>query len=104
MLVSEYVNALRSISAWCLLVAVGIGSSHAATTAQRFTFEDITAVRDVADPQIAPEGAWIAYTVTANDLEKDKRVTHIWMTSWDGKQTAQLTNSDHSEHTPRWSP
>jgi dipeptidyl aminopeptidase/acylaminoacyl peptidase len=104
MIVREHMNSLRSIPAWCLLVAIGIGTSHAATTAQRFTFEDITAVRDVADPQIAPEGEWVAYTVATNDLEKDKSVTHVWMASWDGRQTVQLTNSDHNEHTPRWSP
>ena len=38
------------------------------------------------------------------DLVKDKRITHIWMANWDGRRTLQLTQSENSEHTPRWSP
>lgn len=57
-----------------------------------------------SDPQISPDGAWVAYAVRSNDVIKDKRVSHVWMTSWDGKETVQLTHSEEGEDTPRWSP
>ncbi len=66
--------------------------------------EDINAVAEVADPQLSIDGEWIAYTVGRADLQKDEQRTHVWMTSWDGGQTVQLTQSEGSEHTPRWSP
>ena len=59
---------------------------------------------DVADPQISPDGLWAAYTVTTTDSVKDQTNTDIWMISWDGKNTLQLTNSDEDETTPRFSP
>ncbi len=68
------------------------------------TAEDINAVREVSDPQLSPDGQWVAYVVRSADPVKDKAKSHIWMSSWDGKQSIQLTNSDDSEHTPRWSP
>jgi dipeptidyl aminopeptidase/acylaminoacyl peptidase len=78
----------------------------AGTVAQprALTSADITAVRDVADPRLSPDGKWVAYTVRTADHASDKRVTHVWMASWDGKENVQLTYGEHSADTPRWSP
>jgi dipeptidyl aminopeptidase/acylaminoacyl peptidase len=65
---------------------------------------DLARVKDVADPQISPDGAWVAYTVSTPDTVKDKDNTDLWMASWDGKQQVQLTRSPAAEHAPRWSP
>ena len=69
-----------------------------------FTADDINSVREVDDPQLSPEGDWVAYTVRVTDAVQDKRTTHVWMSSWDGQRTQQLTSSDAGESTPRWSP
>jgi len=61
-------------------------------------------LRSVSDPQLAPGGDWVAYTVTTIDSAKDARDADIWMTSWDGTQTIRLTASSESETSPRWSP
>ena len=67
--------------------------------------DDITRIVDVEDPQIDAAGAWIAYTATTTDVDKDKTESHLWMVSWDGKQQIQLTNrKGESEHTARFSP
>ena len=66
--------------------------------------DDLAGIRTVMDPQVSPEGNWVAYTVRTLDMKEDKRHTHIWMTSWDGARTLQLTSSKDSEHMPRWSP
>lgn len=68
------------------------------------TLDDLFALRTVGDPQISPDGAWVAYTVETLDLEEDKKISHIWMTSWDGLKTLRLTTSKEGESTPRWSP
>ena len=69
-----------------------------------FTLDDLTREHHVSDPEISPDGAWVAYSVRTTDLKDDKRETHIWMTSWDGKETQRLTSGKDSESTPRWSP
>lgn len=66
--------------------------------------EDINAVREVSDPQLSPDGQWVAHVVRTADPVKDKVASHLWMSSWDGKQSVQLTYSEDSEHSPRWSP
>jgi len=65
---------------------------------------DIYRLRSVRDPQVSPEGGWVAYTVTTIDSAKDRSETDIWMTSWDGAQTIRVTSTPGSENTPRWSP
>ncbi len=65
---------------------------------------DVYLLKNIGDPQISPDGKWVAYTVSSVDTSKDRRNSDIWMVSWDGEQTIQLTNSDDGESTPRWSP
>jgi len=66
--------------------------------------DDLAAFREVSDPQISPDGAWVVYTVRTTNSKEDKRNSDLWMTHWDGKQTQQFTFSKESEHSPRWSP
>lgn len=65
---------------------------------------DIYRMRTVRDPQVSPEGDWVAYTVTQIDSAKDRSETDIWMTRWDGTQTIRLTSTPGGESSPRWSP
>ena len=65
---------------------------------------DVYRLKTVGDAQVSPEGKWVAYTVSTVDTVKDKRNTDIWMVSWDGTETVQLTNSTEGESSPRWSP
>lgn len=66
--------------------------------------DDIFRFRDVRDPQISPDGQWVAYVVSAVDVKEDKANSDIWMVSFDGKTERQLTWSADSESSPRWSP
>ncbi|MGH7545988.1 MAG: TolB family protein, partial [Gemmatimonadota bacterium] len=68
------------------------------------TASDLFRIRDVSDPQMSPDGEWVAYAVTTRDSARDESDSDIWMTSWDGARTLRLTTSPESEHTPRWSP
>jgi dipeptidyl aminopeptidase/acylaminoacyl peptidase len=77
----------------------------AQTPARRaVSVSDLYRLHDVRDPQLSPDGRWVAYTVTTVDSAKDRSTTHVWMTSWDGATTLQATTSAESEHTPHWSP
>ena len=93
------------ISAFALLLASLLSVTVAAAAERRsLTADDINALREVGDPQVSPDGQWVAYMVRTADPVKDKRITHLWMASWDGNRNLQLTQSEHSEHSPRWSP
>lgn len=87
-----------------ILLAVISGTSVSAQTRRAITLDDHSRLVAVADPQRSPDGAWVAYTVTTVDAEKDKRNTDVWMVRWDGSDQIRLTSSPDSESSPRWSP
>ncbi len=70
-----------------------------------FAPADLVAVRQVSDPQVSPDGAWVAFVVKTSDLEEDRATSDLWMVGWDGARTLQLTHTAKaSESHPRWSP
>jgi dipeptidyl aminopeptidase/acylaminoacyl peptidase len=71
---------------------------------RRLALDDLSALREVSDPQISPDGAWVAYVVRTTDVENDRQSSDIWMVRWDGTETVQLTHTPDSERQPRWSP
>jgi len=77
------------------------------------TLDDLFRFHDVGGPVVSPDGQWVAYTVSTVETVADKRITDLWMVSWDGKQDIRLTwagdvdePSDDlsSSGSPRWSP
>ncbi len=95
----------RSVSALVVLLVVSSTPALAQGRAQRpLRAGDVYLLRTVNEPQLSPDGAWVAYSVTTPDSAKDKSDSDVWMTSWDGTQTIRLTSSPDGESTPRWSP
>ncbi len=86
-----------------LLLAPAVAAAQAPT--RGFTLDDLSALKSVSDPQISPDGLWVAYTVGTVDRKADQHVSDLFMTSWDGQGTIRLTSTPKaSEHSPRWSP
>src|SRR4051794_8080685 len=86
-----------------LIVGLSI-AAFAQPAPHALKLDDLFRFRDVRDPQLSPDGQWIAYVVSTTDLKEDKSSTHIWLVSYDGKNDRQITFSQESESSPRWSP
>ncbi len=71
---------------------------------RNLTIDDYFKLKRVSDPQVSPEGKWVAYTVSATDLEKDKSETQVWMASTGGGEAIPMTAKGSSASRPRWSP
>src|ERR1044071_9821798 len=88
-----------------LLLVLALANSLAAQTARHpLKLDDLTRFRNVGDPQISPDGQWVAYTVGTTDAKEDTSSSHIWMVNIDGSNDRQITFSTESESSPRWSP
>ena len=88
-----------------LLSSCAVHALAAGTPARHtLTPEDFYGVQDVSDPQVSPDGAWVAYVLTTNDRDTDEARSAIWMVSWDGKQRLPLTGAADGTEKPRWSP
>src|SRR2546423_15667085 len=68
-----------------------------------FTPEELLATRRLDDPQIAPGGQLVAFTVRQKSLELNRDVKDVWIVPFQGGPARQFTRDGRSEH-PRWSP
>ncbi|HEX6107054.1 MAG TPA: prolyl oligopeptidase family serine peptidase, partial [Gemmatimonadales bacterium] len=92
---------LRRLAATTLVVLACAGTLQAQRPVE---VDDLLRLRVVSDPQLSPDGEWVAYTVGAADTVRDRRDRDVWLSSWDGQRHLRLTTSPEPEHTPRWSP
>ncbi len=93
-------NLGLTLIAWLLVLATAESAEK-----RRLDFSDLALLRDVSDPELSPDGEWITYLVRTSNLEKDRRYGDVWMASWDGSRSVQLTHTaDGSESEPRFSP
>ncbi len=88
-----------------LFCAVALTTALSAQTVKRqLKLDDVPNFKEVRDPQLAPDGQWVAYVVATTDVKEDKSTAQIWMTSYDGKTTRQMTRGTEGAASPRWSP
>ncbi len=96
---------MRRLPLLSLMLCAALAGTAGQQAARPISLDDLASVRDVADPQVSPDGKWIAYGVGTTDAEKDKRDSDLWMVSWDGAQRVRLTSTpEAAESRPRWSP
>jgi len=92
----------RALLLLCLL-AVITGSAHAdETTPHPFSVHDMLAMDRLSDPQVSPDGQWVAYGVSTPDIEANRSRTDLWISSVDGKVTKRLTSDPAADYNPRW--
>lgn len=91
-----------SVLSFSVVFAVSVAFSQ--TAKRPIAPIDVYRLQTISDLQVSPDGNWIAYVLSSVDTAKDRRNSDIWMVSWDGTQTIQLTNSPDGESRPRFSP
>ncbi len=65
---------------------------------------DLLKVKTVSSPEVSPDGAWVAYVLSENDLEKDKIISRIFIIPAVGGKSIPITSADYSASEPKWSP
>ncbi len=69
-----------------------------------FTFEALSKIARIDDPQVSPDGKWIAFTVQTVDLAANVKPTQIYVVAVDGGSPVRLTTEGSLNTRPRWSP
>jgi len=76
----------------------------ASTTPRSITIDDYFQIRDVSQPELSPDGQWVAYTVRTRMLKEDKNEQRLWMISTHGGDPIPMTADGVSSSHSRWSP
>ncbi|HET6266543.1 MAG TPA: S9 family peptidase, partial [Acidobacteriota bacterium] len=90
-----------------ILVTLGFVLSicSSALAAHPFQVEDMQKISRIADPQLSPDGKWVAFMVQKSDVAQNKAVQNLWIMSSTGGDPHQLTFAEKGTNSrPRWSP
>lgn len=103
-------NEMRQALALALCVAIALPmgaapqSEKAAASPRPLAVDDLFAIKSVGDPQLSPDGKWIAYTVGTTTLKDERSESQIWMIPAAGGDPIAMTMKGTSAGRPRWSP
>jgi len=93
---------MRPLLSFVLLTLV-LAVSPAAAQKRSITEKDLFNFVWIADPQISPDGAAVAFVKVTVNEKKDGYNTAIWIVSTATSESRQLTNGTRDTN-PRWSP
>ncbi|WP_018621274.1 S9 family peptidase [Spirosoma luteum] len=85
-----------------ILLACLVGTY--AGLAQAPTIDQSIAMKSVSNPQLSPNGRWVAYTLTRANWDDNAYDTDIWIANTATGDKFQLTHSKKSNSSPAWSP
>ncbi|HSM60099.1 MAG TPA: S9 family peptidase [Longimicrobiales bacterium] len=91
-----------ALAAVALLLSLPVVGS--AQERRSLEVDDLFRVERVGAPQVSPDGAWIAYTVSTTSLEDERSTTRVWMAPAAGGEPVPLTAEGKSASSPEWSP
>ncbi len=86
------------------ILASSVLAPAAQAGSRPWTRDDILALKTVSDPQVSPDGRWVAYVVSELNLDQSEYQTDIWLVPTAGGEARRLTRSNLPDEYPRWSP
>jgi dipeptidyl aminopeptidase/acylaminoacyl peptidase len=101
----KIIRSFALVSIFSVSACVCAGAPQQSQPGTRLiTIDDYFQIKDVGQPELSPDGQWVAYTVRTKMLKEDKNETRIWMVSTRGGDTLPMTAEGVSSSHPRWSP
>jgi dipeptidyl aminopeptidase/acylaminoacyl peptidase len=93
----------RSFLVLAGLVAV-VAAAPSAQSKRPMSFVDVLEMPLIQEPQLSPDGKYVAYVMFRSDWRANRPVAHLYRVNADGTGQVQLTFGERGESTPRWSP
>jgi dipeptidyl aminopeptidase/acylaminoacyl peptidase len=86
------------------LVCAGPAALAAVRDPHPLDVRDLVAFDRISEPRVSPDGTRVVFTVSAVDLDANKRRTDLWIASLDGSGARRLTRHEASDSSAVWGP
>ena len=86
---------------WLPVLAQEAAPKPAPAAPRAITIDDYFQVRDVSQPEMSPDGQWVAYAVRTRILKDDKNEQRLWMVSTSGGDSIPMTAEGVTSSHPR---
>src|SRR5258706_7045301 len=95
----------RSLLLPALILAIAAFSQPLTSQVKRpIELQDLFKVKRVSDPQLSPDGKWVAYVVAEIDKPNNKSNNDIWIIPRGGGEARRFASGPKQDRHPRWSP
>jgi hypothetical protein len=87
-----------------IVVALLAGFPAGSVAQSPFTVDDLVRLKRLSDPEISPDGRYVAYALSETDMEANKGRSSVWLLDLARKDAPlrRLTQSEAHDSSPRW--
>jgi dipeptidyl aminopeptidase/acylaminoacyl peptidase len=100
----KFAAPLFILGAVLVLTPASRAQTPSPSSPRAITIDDYFQIHEVSDPQLSPDGQWVAYAVSTSLLKDDKSESRIWMIPIAGGDPVPMSAEGASSSHPRWSP
>ena len=87
----------------CVFASAQFRGVQAAEKGAPFTVEDLVMLKRITDPQVSPDGRYLAFVQRETDLAGNRGRTSLWLMALAaGAHPLQLTDTGGGDSSPRW--
>lgn len=86
-----------------LMLGMALSVNAQAPAKHPLAFDDLIKLHRISSPEVSPDGKWVAYGISTQDMEANRGVSNIWIVSTSVGDAIQLTQSGKDSE-PSWSP
>lgn len=94
----------RLCAAILLILSVPAFAVQATGPERLFTGADLFSLEVASDPQISPDGRWVAYVRRSGDIMTDRFRSAIWLVDTRSGEQIPIAAGPGAHFSPRWSP
>lgn len=87
-----------------LILASATAIPSLAQQKRPFDVDALLRIKRISEPQISPDGKWVAFTVQIPDVPANTKPQQIWLVAADGKSAPRQLTREGSNSRPRWMP
>ena len=92
----------RRLALLAAVVAILVAPpARSAAALKPWTSDDILAMRVVTDPQLSPDGRWVAYVVSSLNDDHSDYQTDVWIVPASGGPARRITTSQQADENPQ---
>src|SRR5579863_2238463 len=95
---------MRRIHILVLFASAMLSTQPMSAQKRPFDVDALLRIKRIIEPQISPDGKWVAFTVQTVDIALNTKPKQIWLVPVDGGgNPLQLTREGNNDR-PRWTP
>ena len=86
------------------ILVIGNALTVVAQAPRGFLPADLSAIKNVGDAQVSPDGTTIVYSISETTSDRSGVISRLWIIPTAGGEPKRLMPGNANESTPRWSP